>query len=140
MEQLVAKYQLSKTAIDSLGILLDKYKDLQKLDPIMELVSQESLIKRFEYSIDTLWKYLKLYLQKKHGIEQKSPKTVFKEFLRLGLLTEKETALALDMVDDRNETSHTYNKETAQEIVTDIPQYYRLMNDIIEKIKPPLQP
>jgi hypothetical protein len=100
MAQLKLKYEHAKKAIDSLKLLIDKYHNLQKLDPILPLVTREALIKRFEYSIDTLWKYLKLYLKEKHGLEQKSPKTVFKECLRLGLNSETETELSLEMVDD----------------------------------------
>lgn len=135
MEKLKLNYEKTKKAIKSIGKLLEKYKELKKLDPMLDLVTQEALIKRFEYSIDTLWKYLKLYLEKKHGVKQKTPKSVFKEFLRIGLLDEDEIKLALEMIDDRNLTSHTYNESTAEEIVFNIPQYYKLMEEILKKTK-----
>jgi nucleotidyltransferase substrate binding protein (TIGR01987 family) len=136
MEQLNLKYDQSKKAIQSIKKLLEKIDELKEKNTIMELVTQEALIKRFEYSVDTLWKYLKLYLQIKHGIEQKSPKTVFKEALRIELISEEQAKQALEMVDDRNLTSHTYNEELAQEIVEAIPKHYKLMNEIIEDMTP----
>jgi nucleotidyltransferase substrate binding protein (TIGR01987 family) len=133
MEQLKLKYEHTKKAIQSLRELLNKHEELEKLDPMLKLVTQESLIKRFEYSIDTLWKYLKVYLKEKKGIDQKSPKPIFKEFLKIEILNEDETKLSLKMIDDRNSTSHTYNAETAEEISSEIPKYCELMENILHK-------
>lgn len=136
MELLKSKYHEAQKAITSLEQLLKEQDDLLQLKPIMELIIRESLIKRFEYSIDTLWKYLKLYLETKHGVVQKSPKSVFKELLRVGVIGEEETRQALEMVDDRNLTAHTYNEEIAQEIMDSIPQYHGFMQAILKKSSP----
>lgn len=134
MEELELKYEHAKKAIDSIKIALDKSKTLLQEDDDTKKMAQEAIIKRFEYSVDTLWKYLKLYLLIKHGVEQKSPKPVFKECFRIGLISENQTTQALGMVDDRNLTSHTYNEELADEIAASIPKHYELMNNIIEMI------
>jgi len=136
MERLKLKYDQAKKAIESIAILLQKRNVRKEEDEFLLLVFQESLIKRFEYSVDTLWKYLKIYLEKKHGKLQKSPKDVFRECLRVGLLSEQQTKQALDMIDDRNMTSHTYNETIATEISEAIPHHYKLMKDIINSTLP----
>jgi nucleotidyltransferase substrate binding protein (TIGR01987 family) len=136
MDQLELIFIHTSTMIQRLHELLGEFDSLKKQSDLLKLVAQESLIKRFEYSIDTLWKYLKVYLLTKHGVDQKSPKSVFRECLRVGIISEKEALLALEMADNRNETSHTYNEALAKEIISLIPKYYELMQNIIEKTKP----
>jgi len=135
MEELKLKYEHAQKAIKSIKAALERAKKSFE-DELAKEMAQESIIKRFEYSIDTLWKYLKLYLLIKHGVEQKSPKQVFKECFRVGLITEDQTTQALEMIDDRNLTSHTYNEAIAEEIATTIPSHFELMNHIIESITP----
>ena len=136
MEQLNLKFNQTKKAIVSLGQVLKEMNNSKNLDSISHLIIQDSAIKRFEYSIDTLWKYLKLFLEEKHRVVQKSPKTVFKELFRIGILTEQETKIAMDLLESRNLTSHTYNEDTAEEVFEDIPKYYEFMEMILEKTKP----
>lgn len=97
-------------------------------------VVRDATIQRFEYSCDLIWKLLKLYLSSE-GIQCSSPKGCFREALQAGLLTETETVLGLEMIDDRNLTSHTYREEIAQEIYDRIPDYVLLMRLIIKKVE-----
>jgi hypothetical protein len=39
------------------------------------------------------------------------------------------------MTDDRNLTSHTYDEELAKELYNKLPQYYKLMEEILKKIE-----
>ncbi len=41
---------------------------------------------------------------------------------------------ALEMTDDRNLTSHTYHEEVAEEIYTNIKDYYILMNRVYQNL------
>jgi len=136
MEHLKLKYDQTQKALTSITVLQKEQEALGTVSSNLELALRDSFIKRFEYSIDTLWKYLKLYLQVKHGSEQKSPKTVFKECFRVGIIDEEETKLSLEMVDDRNMTTHTYNENVAQEIFDLIPKYHELMQSILKKASP----
>ncbi len=50
------------------------------------------------------------------------------------ILNEKETELALKLVDDRNMTTHTYIEAIAVKIFKNIPEYCKIMRKIYNKI------
>ena len=132
-----------ESAIKSIASLKSALDDINKLDmmPSIENISKEkllitfrdSVIQRFKYSVDTIWKYLKEYLWQKKGVEQTHPKPVFKECFKAKLLNAEETELAINMVDSRNSTSHAYNEITADAVMEGIPEYYDLMQKLIAR-------
>ncbi len=86
---------------------------LQTLEEVIHipnptLIERDVTIQRFEYSFEVMWKAAKHYLRVREGIEVASPKGVIRKCREVGLLNEAETIQALEMVDDRNLTSHTY--------------------------------
>lgn len=112
---------------------LATHKDQQKI----YRTYRDSLIQRFEFSFDLYWKYLKKYLDfygKKPAVI--SPVTVFRACFSAALLNEQEATLALEMIEDRNLTAHTYHEQLAQKISTKIPQYYNLMNTTCMRMQP----
>ena len=134
MADLTKRYETSARAIESLRIALEKIEGSQCCESDEEYRTfRDSEIKRFEISLDTLWKYLKHYLEKKTGVVQNSPKSVFRECLKAGIVDDQEVTLALKMVDARNMTSHIYKEEIAEEISTHIPAYYELMKKFIDR-------
>lgn len=64
-----------------------------------------------------------------------SPKGVVRSFREVGVFSEDETILALQMTDDRNLTIHTYNEELEIEIHGRLPDYYNLLSDWIDRLK-----
>ncbi len=138
MEQLKNRYNMIVHALDTLKIAINKLQDSQCCSSEEEYRTfRDSEIKRFEICADTLWKYLKLYLETKKGVLQTSPKAVFRECLRSQIITdEKEVALAIEMVDARNSTSHIYKEEVAEQIHAHIPAYYQLMEKLLKLTKP----
>jgi len=138
MERLRLKYNTAKKAMERLKKGIDSLSKVEKEEKNKELylTFRDSAIKRFELSVDTLWKYTKLYLNIKKGAIQNSPKSVFKESLRCNLISESETKSALEMIDARNMTSHIYKEEVAQEIISKIPGYYKLMSDFLNRLCP----
>ena len=80
---------------------------------------RDSAIQRFEYSIDGLWKYLKLYIQEqnKAQFESTTPRAILREAVNLNLITEDEYSQLLDALADRNVTSHSYNKLVAENLI-----------------------
>jgi len=112
---------------------------LKTLDEILKepysVVVRDATIQRFEYTFEILWKTLKEYLKEYEGIHCNSPKGCFREALKVGLLNEEQTVLFLEMTDDRNLTSHTYIEEVAQKIYEKIKDYYKIMFDLLAKIK-----
>jgi nucleotidyltransferase substrate binding protein (TIGR01987 family) len=138
MELIEKKYKIAVAALDNLKGAIDRLHGVDCCASEEEYrIFRDSEIKRFELSVDTLWKYLKVYLELKFGVIQSSPKTVFRECLRVQLIKdEKEVLLALKMVDARNMTSHMYKEELAEQMHGQTPMYYALMERLITLAKP----
>lgn len=96
---------------------------------------RDSVIQRFEYSIDGFWKYLNIYLVAV-GIEIKpaTPKAVFREAFKSNFITQAELDECFLMVDDRNLTSHAYHEPTAELLAQNAHSYHRLMQTILDRI------
>lgn len=98
---------------------------------------RDSVIQRFEYSIDTFWKFLKIYMQEKEKIdlEVSSPRIILRHAETVGLIDKELHKVLIDCLADRNLTSHVYNEETADSILKNIPIYYKTMKSIIDNLK-----
>jgi nucleotidyltransferase substrate binding protein (TIGR01987 family) len=98
---------------------------------------RDSLIQRFEYSIDLFWKITKTYLEvvEKITLSINSPRGILREGVKARLLSEDEGSACMDMVEARNKTSHTYHEVMAQEVAYQIPEFYELMQKIAQRIK-----
>lgn len=92
----------------------------------------DATIQRFEFSIELLWKLLKLLLAEK-GVEVVYPKDVLRESFAGKLIDDEQMWLA--MLRDRNLTSHTYNEELAISIYTNIKRYYPVMASTVHRLK-----
>ena len=123
---------------DALESLHNAIKLLHATDEVSKeneyLAFQDSVIKRFEYSLDVTWKYTKGYLLQKFGVTVKSPKETFRESFKQNLFDAHDAELSLAMIDDRNETSHRYNETKAKEICDIIPTYYEILVRLLKKI------
>lgn len=108
------KYSTEKfnKALSRLNIGIKKAKD--QLD-------NDGVIQRFEFTFELLWKTLRLFLLSE-GIITKSPKEALRESFRFGLIKDEE--IFLDMLDDRNQTSHIYSEDVSKEIVRRIKKFY----------------
>ena len=137
MKNINLRYETAKNAIESFNIAVEKFDDgTQNLSEEGYRTLRDSAIKRFEIAVDTLWKYLKIYLEVQKGVVHNSPKPVFRECLRTNILTPQETAAALEMIDARNTTSHIYKEEIAEQISHKLQNYATLMEKIISTTKP----
>ena len=95
-------------------------------DSAADELDKDGVIQRFEFTFELLWKTLKLFLDDQ-GILTKSPKETLQEAFRFELIQNEETFL--DMLEDRNRTSHIYNQTDSQEI------YERIRNIYVKEIK-----
>jgi len=84
-------------------------------------LDKDGVIQRFEFTIEMLWKTLKAILQY-HGIECYSPRNCIKEAFKVNIIDDDE--IILDMLEDRNLSSHVYNKTTSEEIFEKIKDIY----------------
>ena len=113
------KIDTAKRALKTLQELLDLENPTT--------VERDAVIQRFEYTFEAFWKVGKLFLREMEGLEIGSPKGVIRGFLQIAIFTEDQTALALDMVDDRNLTSHAYKQDLADKIYNQIGDYAEIM-------------
>ncbi len=125
MEKLKLRYETAIKALKTLEEIVD--------EPYSTIVRDAS-IKRFEYSFDIFWKLIKDYLRVQEGIECASPKSCFREAFKVGVLSEEETVKVLEMTDDRNLSTHTYDEEAIEEIYQQVKNYWKLMDDICKRI------
>ncbi len=126
MERLKLRYNDCRNAIKTLKIILDeKYS----------IIVRDATIQRFEYTFEAFWKFVKEFLREREGIVCNSPKKCFRELFSIGeVIGEKEATKLLEMVDDRNMTSHTYKEEVAQILFNRVNGYYNLMEKTISKL------
>jgi len=97
-------------------------------------IERDALIHRFEYTFEVFWKSAKLYLWRIHGLDLSSPKKVIRGLLQVNLFSEDIVVTALEMVDDRNLSVHTYNEKFADEMSSKIPEYYNIMKIYLNNI------
>ena len=98
-------------------------------------ISRDAAIQRFEYTVEAVWKCLQLFLREREGLECYSPKACFREAGGAGLLNEDETMKALEMIDDRNLTSHTYQEQLADNIFKRLNAHAKIMGKLLEQMK-----
>lgn len=149
MEEVIPKKEALHKAIISLHKVIEQYNKTLTITQCSgicqtifydqhELIrtTRDSMIQRFEYCIDSLWKYLKVHIEtvEKIHLEIKSPRNIFKALCAAKILNEQDTELALEMLDARNATSHMYKEEQAEKLAAKIHEYYKLIAAIERKI------
>lgn len=88
-------------------------------EPKSELV-RDATIQRFEFTFEVVWKTLKLYLERQ-GYECGGPRPTLKKAFSEKLISTPEEADAwLQMLDDRNLTTHAYDEALANRIYDNI--------------------
>ena len=92
------------------------------------------MIQRFEYSTEAFWKYLKAFLSIEHNLPANSPRDVIRTGLAAKLYGEEISKELLQMLDDRNLTSHTYVEELAESIARRIPDYSKNMKEVMTQL------
>ncbi|MBU1261383.1 nucleotidyltransferase substrate binding protein [bacterium] len=96
-------------------------------------LEMDGVIQRFEFTFELFWKALKIFLEYQ-GIEAKTPRDSLKEGFRIGLLDEEK--VYLDMLEDRNLTSHIYDKETVEEVFKRIKaEYGKTIEKVLNNLK-----
>jgi uncharacterized protein YutE (UPF0331/DUF86 family) len=137
MEILEKKYDTILRALITLKNIIKKIELRGKNDEdYLEL--RDSLIKRLEYSIETFWRYLKLYQQDKYQInlDLNGSRTILKIAKNNNLISEDELDTLLQAIGDRNNMAHAYWEDEAEMLVESVPTYYFVMQEVIERIKP----
>ena len=124
----------------------DNYcRALERLISAVELSSQrdltdletQGLIQAFEFTHELAWNTLKDFLEEKGNSNLYGSKDTSRKAFKLDLIVNGE--VWMNMIQSRNKTSHTYNENTAKEIVTDIiNKYYHefiLLKETLTRLK-----
>jgi nucleotidyltransferase substrate binding protein (TIGR01987 family) len=86
--------------------------------PILKEIVNEGLVQRFEYTHELAWNLMKDYAEYQGNNSIGGSRDATREALNIKLI--EDGTVWMDMIRSRNETSHTYNEETANAIVKKI--------------------
>jgi nucleotidyltransferase substrate binding protein (TIGR01987 family) len=144
MEKIVLKLEVTQKALISFERSIVLFEKQQKKvlghwtheDKELLITMRDSMIYRFEYSVELFFRVLENYLEEIELVDSTItlPSDVIRDAVKTKLLSEIEGDHCLEMVMSRNETSHGYHEETAEAIAQEVPGYYRLMNTIVARI------
>ena len=100
-------------------------------------LSLDGALKRFEFTFETAWKAVKKFLLVE-GFDCVSPRDCLKKAFQSGYI--KNEKIWLDMIKDRNLSSHIYDEKDAKAIYDRVKQNYesefeKLEGFLKEKIK-----
>lgn len=122
-QQRLANY---KKALSQLTKFIEK-GDLNELE-------EQGLIKAFEYTYELAWNVIKDFLASRGNNSIYGSRDAIREAFSTGLVDDGEGWMA--MYADRNKTSHTYNEETADEIMRNtFARYFPLFLALREKME-----
>lgn len=112
------------------------FKQLEKFLNKTELneLEKQGLIKSFEYTYELSWKTLQDFLKEKGYQDINGPRPVVEQSFTDGYIIDGRGWMKMHK--SRNLTSHTYNQETADEIVNEIiNSFYHLFLDLNNKLE-----
>ncbi|MBF0573675.1 MAG: nucleotidyltransferase substrate binding protein [Desulfamplus sp.] len=96
-------------------------------------LEEQGLVQRFEFTHELAWNVLKDYFEYQGNNEITGSRDATREAFNKGLIQDGEGWM--EMIKSRNKSSHTYNEETAKELVEKIVQsYYNLFSVFKDKM------
>ena len=99
-----------------------------------DLLQKAGIIQFFEMSYELAWNTLKDYLEDQGFVDVKSPRQAIKKAFEVGLIEQGHTWM--DLLVDRNITSHTYDEEKASEVEMLIHEkYFPVLKQLYEGLK-----
>lgn len=129
-ERLLKKLAQTERALGK----LEQVKDLK--ERLEEEILYEVCVKRFEYTFETSWKTVRLFLLERKGLECNSPMDCFKSFYSVGML---EKSFGYDIprvVRLRNEVVHIYDFSLAEKAYISIMETaLPLLRAVVRKIR-----
>lgn len=106
--------------------------ELSKQRPL-SLLEKQGVIQAFEFTHELAWNVLKDYLEDQGNQAVKGSKDATREAFKVALIADGERWMA--MVQSRNVSSHTYDEQTAEQLVIAIindyfPLFERLQTEM----------
>jgi len=121
-----------KVLVDSLENALERLGEALSVSVDENDIALDATIQRFEFSYEQTWRLLQQFARHA-GFGPKSPRESFRIAYKQGWIDDEK--LWLNMLNDRNLTSHTYNKALALEIYERIQTYYPEMRRVCRLLK-----
>lgn len=128
MEPIQTRIDLFETALDRLEESLELLNDKSRHEYTQ---FRDSVIQRFEFSFDLLWKCLRDSIH----TDSASPRGVFKDAFLQGIIDDFGHKIVLKMLDDRNDSSHRYDEGMAERIAHNVFEYHEFMNQIADRLR-----
>jgi len=99
-----------------------------------DLIQRAGLIQFFEMSFELAWNTLEDYMEAQGFIDVKAPRAAIKKAFAIGIIADGHTWLKA--LENRNLTSHTYDEDTANQVVKLIrDSYYPLLRALDKELK-----
>ena len=114
--------------LESLETALVRLEEVCAIENLSD-IERDSLILRFQFSFELLWKCGKDYLAEVEGISAASPRRVIRHCCELEIISEEQAQELLRAADDRNLSAHTYDEELARKLETRIKKYAPLFRE-----------
>ena len=95
----------------------------------------DGLIQRFEFTFELAWKVMKSYAEYQ-GVDKEimGSRDAIRWAFDSGLITDSD--VWMEMIKRRNDTSHTYDEDTATEVVRNVKDaYFQEFVDFYDKMK-----
>jgi nucleotidyltransferase substrate binding protein (TIGR01987 family) len=97
-------------------------------------LEEQGLIQSFEYNYELAWNTIKDFYEYQAETGIQGSRDAIRLAFKRGLIEDGE--IWMEMINSRNLTAHTYNEDTAAEIVTDILEnYYQVFIKLQKKLK-----
>jgi len=128
--------------LDSWNCALAQFAKFMARSGELNELEEQGLIQAFEYNHELAWKTQKDFLEESGYVDLFGSKNVARKAFEVGLIDDGQ--VWMNMIKSRNLTSHTYNEETTQKIITAIiDEYYQTfcqlnkkLNDLAQQEKP----
>lgn len=90
-------------------------------------VSKAAIIHAYEYTFELWWKMVQKYLEYAGSVQDYGPNATIKNAFQYNIISDGQ--IWMDMLRDRNLTTHTYKEDVAEEI------YSRIITTHIKALK-----
>ncbi len=111
-------------SFEALGDALTRLEEALELPLDKHGIVIDATIQRFEFTFELFWKTLKKFLYKE-GLDAKTPREILQSAYQLKWIHNEK--LWLNMLNDRNETSHIYDEAMAKRIYKNIKTYFPVL-------------
>ena len=107
---------------------LERLKEsIEESKTINSSTIKDGVIQRFEFTLELSWKVMKYFLNSEGITEAKAPRSTIRSGFNNEII--QNAKLWIDMIEDRNLTTHTYSQSTSDEI------YEKIVNTYYEELK-----